>query len=238
MTSERDRSALLLLTGAFAVWLSVSGVLLNFVKPSMRPYVLAAGVLTILLALLPPGGLLARRPAVADDHGHGHDHGRSPVVWLLVVPLLVVILVPPSPLGANAIRARVASAKAGSGTYRPVGPPVRGAVPMSMAEYTTRALRDTDRSLEGVTVRLTGFVSRPEPGGGYRLARFVIFCCAADGEAVEVVVTGDAKEHPVDQWLEVEGTWEPGEPARLRATSARPIGQPEKPYEYTDVWTG
>ena len=84
MTGERDRSVLLLLTGAFAVWLALSGVMLNFVRPSMRPYVLAAGVVTMLLAVLPPGGLLSRTRGGA----HDHQHGDVKVSWLLVVPLV------------------------------------------------------------------------------------------------------------------------------------------------------
>ena len=234
MTGDRDRNVLLLLTGAFAIWLAWSGTALNFVKPSMTPYVLAAGAVSVLLALLPPGGLLGRTEAGDDDHGHAH--GETKVAWLLVVPLLVVILVPPAPLGANAISARRASGRSGPSTFPALRAPTRGAVDMSMAEFTTRALRDPDRSLEGVPVRLTGFVSGPADGG-YRLARFVIFCCAADGEAVEVVVRG-AGTYDVDQWLEVEGVWQPGSAPALVAARARPVDRPEKPYEYTTVWSG
>jgi uncharacterized repeat protein (TIGR03943 family) len=231
VTGERDRSALLLLTGAFAVWLALSGTALNFVKPSMSPYVLAAGLVTVLLAVLPTGH--------ADEHGH--DHGGGGIRWLLVVPLLVVILIPPAPLGANAISARRATARGGPGSFPALKPPVRGAVPMSMAEFQTRALRDTQRSLDGVPVRLTGFVSGRTEDGGYRLARFVIFCCAADGEAVEVVVEGDGEPRDDDQWLEVVGVWQPAGPEeqpRLRVTDVKEVGQPAQPYEYTTVWSG
>lgn len=233
MTGERDRSVLLLLTGAFAVWLALSGVMLNFVRPSMRPFVLAAGVVTALLAVLPPGGLLSRTRAAEHDHAHGDVK----VSWLLVVPLLVVIVVPPAPLGANAIRSRLATSPSGPRAFPALRAPERGAVPMSMAEFSTRALRDSDRSLAGVRVRLAGFVSGAD-AGSYRLARFVIFCCAADAEAVEVVVTGDPVERAANEWYEVEGVWEPGQVAALRADSTRRIDQPKKPYEFTTVWSG
>lgn len=235
MTTDRDRSLLLLLTGLFAVWLSWSGVLLDFVRPSMRPYVLVSGLVAVALALLAPGGLLSRGGAPAV---HDHDHGGLSISWLLVLPMLVVILVPPSPLGANAVRSRLVTARSGPGSFPPVAPPDRGAVPMSMAEYATRALRDSDRSLDGVRVRLVGFVSGTGEGGGYRLGRFVIFCCAADAEAVEVVVTGDGERRTTDEWLAVEGYWVPGDPPALRAESVRRVGKPAKPYEYTDVWSG
>jgi uncharacterized repeat protein (TIGR03943 family) len=235
--TDRDRSLLLLLTGLFAVWLALSGVALNFVRPSIEPYVLSAGVITVLLALLPPGGLLGHVPVVHDDHVHP-DAG---VGWLLVVPLFVALLVPPAPLGANAVRARLAPVRSSSGVYPPVRAPERGAVPMTMAEFYTRAVRDRQASLRGVKVRLVGFVS--DPGSGtYALDRFVIFCCAADAEAVEVTVVGDATPRRTNQWLEVEGIWVPqplnADRASLRVSAVRAIGRPKAPYEYTAVWTG
>jgi uncharacterized repeat protein (TIGR03943 family) len=235
VTSDRDRSILLLLTGSFAVWLALSGVVLNFVRPSMRPFVLAAGAISVLLAVLPPGGLLGRGGAA-----HDHDHGEPGVGWLLLVPLLVVLLVPPAPLGANAVHSRLATARSSTGVYPRVRPPVRGAVPMSMAEFETRALRDRTASLRGVRVRLTGFVSRT--GTSYDLSRFVIFCCAADAEAVEIAVTGDRVPHKLNEWVELEGIWVPAAvdatAVVVRALSVRTIKRPRAPYEYTTVWTG
>lgn len=231
MSEERDRSLLLLLTGSFAIWLALSGVMLNFVRPSMRPFVLAAGVVTVLLAVLPHG-------APGDDGHGGHDHGHDARIgWLLVVPLLVVIVVPPAPLGPNAIRSRLASSSSGPRSFPALRAPERGAVPLSMAEFSTRALRDPDRSLDGVRVRLVGFVSSSDEGS-YRLARFVIFCCAADAEAVEVVVTGDGEPRATNEWYEVEGVWRAGAVPALVADSARRVDRPKKPYEYTTVWSG
>ena len=231
MTSHRDRSLLLVVTGGFTVWLVVSGTVLNFVRPAMRPYVLVAGIVAILLGLAPEGA--------ADQHGHGHRVG---VGWLLVLPVLVGLVVPPAPLGANAVRSRLVSAGSSSSVYPPIRGVVRGAVPMSMAEFYTRAVRDTHQSLKDVRVRLVGFVAATD-AGGYRMSRFVIFCCAADAEAVEVAVTGDAVARKRDEWLEVEGTWVPGpvtgdEAPRLVAATVRPVKRPAEPYEYTTVWSG
>ncbi|MFL6185012.1 MAG: TIGR03943 family protein, partial [Actinomycetes bacterium] len=62
---------------------------------------------------------------------------------------------------------------------------------MSMAEFETRAVRDPSQSLAGVRVRLVGFATPAEGGaGGYRLTRFVIFCCAADAEALQAGARG------------------------------------------------
>jgi uncharacterized membrane protein YcgQ (UPF0703/DUF1980 family) len=70
---------------------------------------------------------------------------------------------------------------------------------MPVAEFVTRAVRDPGRSLDGVRVRLTGFVAPAEDADGYRLTRFVIFCCAADAEALQAVVHGDPVPRDRDQ---------------------------------------
>jgi len=131
----------------------------------------------------------------------------------------------------------------------PLAAPVRGAVPMSMAEFVTRAERDPAQSLAGVRVRLVGFVA-PSQGkeGGYRLTRFVIFCCAADAEALQAVVRGDSTPRARDQWLEVEGTWMARPPAAeddpsppppaLQVASVRPVAPVRPPYEYSVQFSG
>jgi uncharacterized membrane protein YcgQ (UPF0703/DUF1980 family) len=120
---------------------------------------------------------------------------------------------------------------------------------MSMAEFVTRAVRDPDQSLAGVRVRLVGFVAPGEgKEGGYRLSRFVIFCCAADAEALQAVVRGDPTPRARDQWLEVEGTWQPRPPAAeddpsppppaLHADLVRPVAPARPPYEYSVQFSG
>ena len=117
---------------------------------------------------------------------------------------------------------------------------------MSMAEFVTRAVRDPGQSLTGVRVRLTGFVAPAEDADGYRLTRFVIFCCAADAEALQAVVHGDPALRARDQWLEVgDLAAPPGHPRRpdptppvLQADLVRPVAPPRPPYEYSVQFTG
>jgi uncharacterized repeat protein (TIGR03943 family) len=241
VTEEQTRSVLLVVLGATAVWLWWSGQALNYVRPGLAPWLLASGVVVLLLGLLPPLGLLGRQTAHADDGGHRH---RGRVGWLLLVPVLVVMLVQPAALGSYAVSGRSTVPGSGDSGFPPLAAPVRGAVPMTMAEFVTRAIRDQGQSLAGVRVRLTGFASPAEDGnGGYRLTRFVIFCCAADAEALQVAVHGDPTPHARDQWLEVEGTWVPRPvaadddlsppPPVLNVDLVRPVAQPRPPYEYT-----
>ncbi len=242
MTEEQTRSVLLVVLGATAVWLWWSGDALNYVRPGLAPYLLAGGVVVGLLGLLPPLGLLGEPAA-----GHGGGHHRTRVGWLLLVPVLVVLLVQPAALGSYAVSSRTVVPGSGDGGFPPLAAPVRGAVPMSMAEFVTRAVRDPGQSLAGVRVRLVGFVAPAEGTGGYRLTRFVIFCCAADAEALQAVVRGDPTPRARDQWLEVEGSWQPRPaavddptppPPVLKADLVRPVAPPRPPYEYSVQFTG
>ncbi|HXQ56720.1 MAG TPA: TIGR03943 family protein [Actinomycetes bacterium] len=250
MSEEQTRSLLLVVLGATAVWLWWSGQALNYVRPGLAPWLLAGGVVVGLLGLLPPLGLLGKETAQADRHGGGHHQHRGRVGWLLLVPVLVVMLVQPAALGSYAAASRSTVPGGGhEGGFQPLAAPVRGAVPMSMAEFVTRAVRDPDQSLAGVRVRLTGFVA-PSQGreGGYRLTRFVIFCCAADAEALQTVVRGDPTPRARDQWLEIEGSWQPRPPAAeddasppppaLHADTVRPVAPASPPYEYTVQFSG
>jgi uncharacterized repeat protein (TIGR03943 family) len=246
VSDDQTRSLLLVVLGATAVWLWWSGDALNYVRPGLAPWVLAGGVVVGLLGLLPPLGLLGEHTAAGHTSGDHQHRGR--VGWLLLVPVLVVMLVQPAALGSYAVSGR-AAVPGGNGGFDPLAAPVRGAVPMSMAEFVTRAERDPAQSLAGVRVRLVGFVA-PSQGqeGGYRLTRFVIFCCAADAEALQAVVRGDRTPRARDQWLEVEGTWmarpvaaeddpSPPPPA-LQVVSVRPVAPVRPPYEYSVQFSG
>jgi uncharacterized repeat protein (TIGR03943 family) len=246
MTDEQTRSVLLVVLGATAIWLWWSGEVLNYVRPGLAPYLLASGVIVGLLGLLPPVGLLGQQTA-GPAHGSGGHHHTTRVGWLLLVPVLVVLLVQPSALGSYAVSGRSVVPGGDDDQYPPLAAPVRGAVPMPMAEFVTRAVRDPGQSLTGVRVRLVGFVAPGEDGDGYRLTRFVIFCCAADAEALQAVVHGDPAPRARDQWLEVEGTWLPRPaavddptppPPVLQADLVRPIAPPRPPYEYAVQFTG
>jgi uncharacterized repeat protein (TIGR03943 family) len=253
VSEEQTRSVLLVALGAMAVWLSWSGEALNYVRPGLVPLVLAAGVVLLGLGLLPPLGLLGGRmggtAAGFGEGSGGHQHtGR--VGWLLLVPVLVVLVIQPAALGSYAVANRAATPGARDGGYPPLDAPVRGAVPMPMAEFVTRAIRDPGQSLAGVRVRLVGFVAPAEhtdKDGGYRLTRFVAFCCAADAEAFQAVVAGDPTPRARDQWLEVEGTWVPRPaavddpnppPPVLKADLVRPVAPARPPYEYAMQFTG
>jgi uncharacterized repeat protein (TIGR03943 family) len=237
VNDRRTQGAILLLVGVTALWLGLTDAALAYVRGALRPPLVATGVALLVLAAV---ALLGRDPG-----GHGHGHGPPRSGWLLALPVLVLLLVAPPALGSFAASRQAAqTVQPGgdpSGVFPPLPEPVGGAVPLPVSEFVTRALYDQDRSLAGTRVRLLGFAV-PDEAGGYQLARFNLFCCAADGQAYQLVVHGDRTPRQADQWLVVEGRWQPQPVSKdivpsgvrpvLVADSVTPVGPPTDRYEH------
>ncbi|AXE87312.1 hypothetical protein C1703_20150 [Streptomyces sp. Go-475] len=173
-----------------------------------------------------------------DPGGDGHEHGPAGprVAWLLTLPALALLLFPPPALGSySAQREADQRAAQGVGTFPalPAGDPVD----LSLGEFGSRAVYDSGRSLDGRTIRLTGFVTQDGDGTWY-VTRLLVSCCAADASTARAEVRG-ADAPPVDTWVTVTGTWRPegalgsdaAWPPVVDATSVRQVAQPDNPYE-------
>lgn len=246
-----NRSAqdvLLMVFGAILLWVGLSDLHLTFVKPSMQPLIVGSAVVLLVLA---GAGMVSQAmnsgsdsyifssPAGSAGHGHGHEHhhehGAPRTSWLLALPLLVLLLISPPALGADAVKRGAARVPVAQETAFPPLPPLRdGAVDLSLADYGQRAAFGPE-TVQGTPVRLLGFAT-PD-AQGWVLARVSMSCCAADGRAVTVRMTG-AAARPVpaaDTWWEVTGTLTPalpedeGVPA-LEVTSLTPVDAPRSPY--------
>ncbi|MEJ1198192.1 MULTISPECIES: TIGR03943 family putative permease subunit [unclassified Streptomyces] len=244
-------AVLLALTGAAVLRISLFGDLyLRYVQPGLRPYLIVSGAVLVLLAA---ATALARRghedadektgeetdgETDGETEAHGHSHGPAGprVAWLLTLPALALLLFPPPALGSySAGREAAQRAARGVGTFPalPSGDPVE----LTLAEFGSRALYDSERSLTGRTVRLTGFVTHGEDGTWY-VTRLLVSCCAADATTGKAEIRG-AGAPPVDTWVTVTGGWHPeGElgsdaawPPVLDATDVRRVEQPANPYE-------
>lgn len=247
---ERTQGALLLAVGGITIRLGVTDAALAYVKPGIQPLLTVAGIFLVVIGVLTVMRAFRGQPDELDlhghaDDGHGHQPGHGPAVaWLLTLPLLALLLIAPPPLGAFAASRQsdrpLPSSAASFGALPE--PTADGAIPLKLSEYSFRALYDEERSLDGKTVRLTGFVTKStEPGVAFQLTRFMLACCAADGQAVNVAIRTDQPAPPVDTWLEIDGTWVQREghqlgevsydPALLEASAVRPIAQPAQPYE-------
>jgi uncharacterized repeat protein (TIGR03943 family) len=232
-------NVLLVLVGGALLKITLDGTYLRYVKPSARPWVLAAGAVVIALALVANIGDVVHTDDQAGEHGHQHGEGRW--VWLLTLPVLAIFLVAPPALGADSVlrsSGRIAPGVVQRGVSA-FAPLPRGAVvPVTMGDLITRSVWDSAHSLTGRTVALTGFVVHQD-GTDY-VARLVITCCAADATPMKIALTGgQARALPDDQWITVEGTVVPGSATEadeytptLTVTTLGTTTAPADPYEY------
>jgi uncharacterized repeat protein (TIGR03943 family) len=226
---HRHRTALLLaLSGAALLRISLTNDLfLRYVKQSLRPELVAAGALLVLLGVL--SAIRDRHSEPHDEHeddGHGHA-GPGRLAWLLAPPALLLLTFAPPSLGAFTV------ARDGSGQIaRPIAfdsLPATGTLHLRLADFETRAVWDTHQSLKGRTVAVEGFVA-PGANGSWRISRIIVSCCAADARVATVTIHG-LTAPPANSWVTVTGTWNPADTnPTIDATSLTRIATPADPY--------
>jgi uncharacterized repeat protein (TIGR03943 family) len=204
--SRGTQNTLVLLVGLSAVVMVIKGTYLHFVKPSLLPWLIAAAV--VLIALAVASIVRDLRHAPAEEHGHRH---RPWLVWLLLVPIALTTFVVPPPLGAQGT---APEAIAATEPVRRAFPPLpAGRAPaVPIPDVVMRAAADSANSLDRRLITITGFTLKyPE---GTDLGRVVIVCCAADAQLARIHLSGpalaEAAAYPEDTWLQLEGTVVPG----------------------------
>jgi uncharacterized repeat protein (TIGR03943 family) len=244
---RRELHALILaLLGGTLLKLAVTGDFARYVKPGVRPYLVAASVVVLAVAGVTLWQALARRAVPAlpreehdDGHGHAHGHGRFDVAWLLVLPMLVLLVIAPPALGSfSAARSGTAlgAAPASDLPALPDGDPVH----LSVLDYASRAVFDHGRSLTGRHVTLSGFVLSGD-GGRWYLTRMVITCCAADAQPIKVGLAGTVPAGlKANDWIQVTGGYtarQDKDPVNgeaipyLTVEASTPIPAPARQYE-------
>ena len=209
-----DRSRTALATGLLALWMACTDAMLKYLRPSMRPWLLAAAIGLIVIGAY--GMASARRLAGADtesEHDEHHVHkGPARIGWLLVVPVVVVILFGPQAMGDFAIARNphlppyafdIAAYASSSGHRVPtleVSDVIMGATQPGNGAY-----------LSTHDVELRGFVSVIGVAGpqSFVLTHFLMSCCAADAEPMNVVIVGATSVPPKNQWIDVTARLEP-----------------------------
>ena len=230
----------MLLLGGAIVRASVTDLYLRYVKAGLRPFLIAAGVLLVVAAVMTLwGALRSRAPSVEDDDGHGHAHHEPRVGWLLILPALGLLLVSPPALGSFAAgkAGSVSAAPASASDYPPL--PAGDPAQVGLLDYASRALFDDGKSLTGRDLRMSGFVT-PGPDGQPMLARIVLTCCAADGRPIKVGMTGKVPlDVPADTWVQVTGVYTDKrgkdpvnnvDVAYVEVASWQAIPEPKQPY--------
>lgn len=287
--SRSGRAAVILFLGIVATRLIWTGSFGWFVQQRMRIPLAAAAVVLLLFGIHELWRLWTEDADEASghdhDHEHGHDHeddhahshGAGPRVgWLLLLPVLVLISVAPTGLGAAAAQ-RVDAFVPGETVreFAPLGAdgeePTLGAVTRARSdelsqrsdedaagpaaddgtplevrvyEFIDRAVWDAERSLEDRVVRLEGLVvNDPDYPDGFKLTRFMVSCCAADGIPLQVAIRNAPEALADDTWVVADVVWRPPDvPYREQegvwfveadAVEIIPVldGQPKDPYE-------
>jgi putative membrane protein len=233
--SRGTQNTLVLLVGLSALVMVLKGTYLHFVKPSLLPWLIAAAVVLIVLAV----ASIVRdlRHASAEDDGHRH---RPWLVWLLLAPIALTTFVVPPPLGAQgAAPEAVAATEPVRRAFPPL--PAGRAPTVSIPDVVMRAAADSANSLDRRPITITGFtVKYPESTD---LGRVVIVCCAADAQLARIHLSGpsmaEAAGYPEDTWLQVEGTVVPGSSVAstnfiptIAVSSVRRVDKPANTYAY------
>lgn len=231
---RETQHVLLLLLGGALLRIAADDTYLRYVRPGHRWLLLAAGAVMVALALV---ALFTDARRGRTEEGRAHSAVERQVPWLLLVPVLVIALVAPPALGADAV-ARSAAAGPAVQDADVFAPLPAGAAPdLAVAEFVQRAAWDSGGSLDGREVTLTGFAVRRGPA--VDLARLTIACCAADARPNVVRLTGDLGEIAPDTWLRVCGIVQPGSATAatdylptMSVTAVEVVSEPSDPYEY------
>jgi uncharacterized repeat protein (TIGR03943 family) len=238
--SRLTQGVVMLLLGGAILRASITDLYLRYVKAGLRPFLIAAGLLLVIAAVMTLWQALRARPAPPEgDDGHGHAHHEPRVGWLLVLPVLGLLLVSPPALGSFAAgkAGSVSAAPASASDYPPL--PAGDPAQVGLLDYASRALFDDGKSLTGRNLRMSGFVT-PGPDGQPMLARIVLTCCAADGRPIKVGMTGKLPlDVPADTWIQVTGVYTAKrakdpvnnvDVAYVEVASWEAIPEPKQPY--------
>lgn len=213
--SRLGRAGLLLFVGALVGRLVIDGGFGWFVQQRMR---IPLAIATVVLLLF---GVYELIGSARNESEGAHTAGPR-VGWLLTLPLLVLVSVAPTALGALAADRVDAFVPTETTSRFEELPATEQPFEMRVLEFVDRAAWDEERSLEDRVIRLEGLVvNDPEVPDGFRLTRFVVSCCAADGIPVQVTIRDTGRPLENDTWVVADVIWRP----------------PEIPYQETEgIW--
>jgi uncharacterized repeat protein (TIGR03943 family) len=213
--SRQAQAVILLLLGGAVLRISLGDTYQRYVKSSLGPYLIAAGAVLVVTAIMTlwyelRGDRSPRAAGVSDrvEHDHeGEGHHEPRIAWLLVLQVIALLLFAPPALGSYAANrsgtALLAQDSSSDFPPLPKGDPAK----ISVLDYASRAVFDQGKSLGSRRVQLTGFVITGPTGTPY-LARMILTCCAADARPIKIALTGSVPGGlKQDTWLVIIGTY-------------------------------
>ena len=183
----------------------------------------------VIMSVAAIGRLATARTA----HDEPLGRRRSWMLGMIAVPVVLVLALPPTALGAYSVGKRAtfggsaigATARDVTGTLDFVDIGAAQSFPAAMQQLEARA---------GEPITLEGFVTHEAsaPPDEIVLTRYIMTCCVADATIAQVRVVGlPAGDYPDEEWLSVTGAVYPvGREVLVAADSAEPIPVPEQPY--------
>jgi putative membrane protein len=176
-----------------------------------------------------------------DENEHHHEHTHSPAgLWIMLIPLLIGVLIPPRPLDSSAFTSK------GLNTNAPLVSADSSAKLFETESEERNILdwlklfnyNDDVAQFTGQTASVIGFVYFDETldENQFYISRFVVSCCAADGFAIAMPVQwSELNTLEQDSWVRVKGIIEPitideRNVPLLIAESIQSVPIPEQPY--------
>jgi putative membrane protein len=221
--------------GAFICARFGDGTLLFYVNQRFVPLIFLAALVLIVLSTVSIWFLF-------DTSKHGHRRIGWSGLALMALPVILGVLVAPTPLGGGALVNRrvttvgLGGVSDGTTTVLKVDPGKR-----NVLDWVQAFSQAPDAAVfTGQEATLVGFVYRDEgcDDDHFLLSRFVIVCCVADAVPVGLPVRWPgAADLAGDQWVEVHGTFEVSEYGGetmpiLVADRVTPTERPAQPYLY------
>lgn len=129
--NKEAQSVVVGLLGGLLIGITVSGKFTSYVRPGFGPLLMVAGIILVVIGVVSLvtvvrgevgrdrasaglAGADAGHHADGADRGahdaHGHQHDRSRAAWMILAPILMLVVVSPAALGADAV-ARSAGAQ-------------------------------------------------------------------------------------------------------------------------------
>jgi uncharacterized repeat protein (TIGR03943 family) len=169
------------------------------------------------------------------------DHAITwPILAMSAVPLVVGVLIPSVPLGANAVNGNISTRAVlnsnDSASSFSIPPERRNVLDWLRAFSAADDLTAFDHQ----PVDVVGFVYRETDfdEDHFMVARFTVSCCVADASALGLpVYAADSDTLEAGQWVRVQGTLIAGEFREdvlpiVQASQLEVVQQPEHPYLY------
>ena len=185
----------------------------------------------------------SRRVRTSEQPHHHHGEFSWGGLFLVLLPIVVGLTVPRTPLGADAMRNRTVNVESMTSLAAPGNTRLllKPAGKRTILDWVMLFLMASDDSaLNGEQADVTGFVYHDDEAEAdtFRVSRFVVTCCAADAVPVSLpVFWPGSRALKNDQWVEVSGHFEIRSIAEtpapvLIADSVTVVEMPEMPYLY------